>query len=77
VGKQFPDLPLYLSVGNPQPPADDAAGPVFNTWQRGEADVADLLARYDWICQMVLQRSIRAIVTPQMHVLAWGNKRGV
>lgn len=77
VGKQFPDLPLYLSVGNPHPPADVAATESFNTWQRGKVDVLGLLARYDWVCQMVLHRGIHAIVTPQMHVLVWGNRRGV
>lgn len=77
VGRQFPDLPLYLSVGNTQPPADEAATGDFNVWNRGQADLNDLLKRYDWLCQMVLQRKIAAIVLPQMHVLLWGNKRAV
>ena len=77
VGKQFPDLPLYLSVGNATPPKDEAATEEFNTWQRGEAGLLDLLNRYDWLCQMVIQRKMQAIVLPQMHVLVWGNRRGV
>lgn len=77
VGKQFPWLPLYLSVGNPHPPADSAMTEELRSVDRGEADLKGLLDHYDWLCQMVLQRGTKAIVLPQLHVLVWGNKRGV
>ncbi len=61
-----PDIPFYLSVGNPSA-------------QSGEgADVGDLTARLEWL----LARAARdgwfdVVIAPQLHVLLWGNKRGV
>ena len=61
-----PEIPFYLSVGNPSP-------------QNGtEADSGDLVARFEWL----LARAARdgwfgVTISPQLHVLLWGNKRGV
>jgi 7-carboxy-7-deazaguanine synthase len=66
---RYPSLPLYLSVGNPAP--GDEAG-------RGDVDLADLLARFRWLVDKVARdRWFEATVLPQLHVLAWGNQRGV
>lgn len=66
VHELHPEVPFYLSVGNPSP-------------QNGtEADTLDLTRRLEWL----LQRAARdgwfgAAILPQLHVLLWGNKRGV
>ena len=59
-------LPLYLSVGNHTPP------------QVGEGvDIPGLLDRLRWLTEKVLaDRWFEAIITPQTHVLAYGNERG-
>ena len=69
---RFPDLPLYLQVGNPSPlDASDASS-------TGHADTEGLLERFRWLAAKVIaDRWFIATVLPQMHVLAWGNKRGV
>ncbi|HEX9998519.1 MAG TPA: 7-carboxy-7-deazaguanine synthase QueE [Abditibacterium sp.] len=66
VSALHPDLPFYLSVGNPSP-------------QKGtEAEPQELTQRLEWL----LARAARdgwfsATISPQLHVLLWGNKRGV
>jgi len=65
---RFPALPLYLQVGNPAPLA--VAGEA--------ADMDDLMRRFRWLIdKVVADRWFSARVLPQLHVLAWGNKRGV
>ncbi|PQV63781.1 preQ(0) biosynthesis protein QueE [Abditibacterium utsteinense] len=61
-----PEIPFYLSVGNPSPQSGS------------EADAGDLVTRFEWL----LARAARdgwfsATISPQLHVLLWGNKRGV
>jgi 7-carboxy-7-deazaguanine synthase len=60
---RYPDVPLYLQVGN----------------SVGEDDTATLLARLDWLGQKTLaEPALRtAVVLPQLHVLLYGNRRGV
>jgi 7-carboxy-7-deazaguanine synthase len=65
-------LPIYLQVGNPAPltavadPADQ------------ESNLNDLLRRFRWLVEKVTSdRWFAATVLPQLHVLAWGNKRGI
>lgn len=45
----------------------------------GKDDNRTLLDKYKWVCDLVVKdkrwKNVR--VTPQMHVLLWGNKRGV
>jgi 7-carboxy-7-deazaguanine synthase len=61
-----PDVPFYLSVGNPSP-------------QRGtDANPDELTRHLEWL----LERAGRdgwfdVTISPQLHVLLWGNKRGV
>ncbi len=63
------DLPLYLQVGNPSFPEEDSPAP---------EDLPDeLMARYRWLVEkLAADRWYRPTVLPQLHVLAWGNKRG-
>jgi 7-carboxy-7-deazaguanine synthase len=60
---RYPEIPFYLQVGN------DLAND----------DRESLLSRLDWLSQAAMQdKSLsRAIVLPQLHVLMYGNKRGV
>jgi 7-carboxy-7-deazaguanine synthase len=75
---QFPEVPLYLSVGNPNPPGDEAATGDFLKWGRGdEAFVPVLLRQYAWLCDLVLKAKLDAVTLPQLHVLIHGNARGV
>jgi 7-carboxy-7-deazaguanine synthase len=72
VAAQYPALPMYLQVGNPAPlTAVDSTLPE-------QADIDDLLHRFRWLVgKVVADRWFAATVLPQLHVLAWGNKRGV
>lgn len=71
-------VPFFLQVGNPNPP-DDSASPHFGGWDRGpNADTKLLLERWDWLAQKVLKdRWTEVRVLPQLHTLAWSNRRGV
>jgi 7-carboxy-7-deazaguanine synthase len=72
VAARYPSLPVYLQVGNPAPLIDAA-----NT-DAEKADVDDLMRRLRWlVSKVVADRWFAATVLPQLHVLAWGNKRGV
>ena len=72
VAARHPTLPLYLQVGNSAPLA--AAGRPLPE----QADASELLQRFRWLVDKVTgDRWFTATVLPQLHVLAWGNKRGV
>jgi 7-carboxy-7-deazaguanine synthase len=60
---RFPDVPFYIQVGNAV----------------GQDDAPALLAKLDWLGQKVLADAAMqsAIVLPQLHVLLYGNRRGV
>ncbi|MEH6405155.1 MAG: 7-carboxy-7-deazaguanine synthase QueE [Sneathiella sp.] len=67
---RYPHLPLYLQPGNhtPPPPEDDDA----------EIDIEGIHARFDWLIEKAMKdRWFKATILPQLHVLIWGNKRGV
>jgi len=67
---RYPDLPIYLQPGNhtPPPPEDDAA----------VVDQDGIDARMRWLVDRVIaDRWHAARVLPQLHVMLWGNKRGV
>jgi 7-carboxy-7-deazaguanine synthase len=69
---RYPALPVYLQVGNPGPSTAAAGAP------SDEADIDDLLQRFRWLAgKVTADRWFAATVLPQLHVLAWGNKRGV
>ncbi len=67
---RLPDLPVYLQPGNhtPPPPDDDDA----------RIDLDGIMDRMLWLVEKVtVDRWFAATVLPQLHVLLWGNKRGV
>ncbi|WP_312804595.1 7-carboxy-7-deazaguanine synthase QueE [Agrobacterium cavarae] len=67
---RFPALPVYLQPGNhtPPPPDDDDA----------RVDVDGIMDRMLWLVEKVAsERWFEARVLPQLHVLLWGNRRGV
>jgi 7-carboxy-7-deazaguanine synthase len=67
VASRFPDLSMYLQVGNDYLPEEDA-----------EPDLRRLLDRYEWLVNKVVADGWNdATVLPQLHTLVWGNKRGV
>ena len=70
VATRYPDLSLYLQPGNHTPPSpDDDAGLV---------DQSGLDERMRWLIDRVMQDGwFEARVLPQLHVMIWGNKRGV
>jgi 7-carboxy-7-deazaguanine synthase len=72
VALRYPTVPIYLQVGNPAPLA------VAGTVMPDEANFDDLLGRLRWLIdKVVIDRWFDVTVLPQLHVLAWGNKRGV
>jgi len=71
VSARHPALPIYLQVGNPAP-LKQAARPLPD-----EAEIDDLLARFRWLVgKVTADHWFTATVLPQLHVLAWGNRRG-
>ncbi|OHV84643.1 7-carboxy-7-deazaguanine synthase QueE [Rhizobium sp. LCM 4573] len=67
---RFPHLPVYLQPGNhtPPPPDDDDA----------VVDIDGVMDRMLWLVGKVTEdRWFAARVLPQLHVLLWGNRRGV
>ncbi|MBB5575982.1 7-carboxy-7-deazaguanine synthase QueE [Rhizobium paranaense] len=70
VAARFPHLPVYLQPGNhtpPPPEADDAT-----------IDIEGIMDRMRWLVDKVTSDGwFEARVLPQLHVLLWGNKRGV
>ena len=70
VAARFPALPVYLQPGNhtPPPPEDDTA----------QVDQEGVDARMRWLVDRVIaDKWFDARVLPQLHVMLWGNKRGV
>lgn len=62
---QYPHLPVYLQPGN------DMLFP-------NEIDIDILMSRMLWLTEKVLKDQwFSATVLPQLHVLIWGNKKGV
>lgn len=67
---RHPQLAVYLQPGNhtPPPPGDDEA----------TVDIDGIMARMHWLVEKVTRdRWFEAHVLPQLHVLLWGNRRGV
>lgn len=63
---RYPDLPLYLQPGNPE---TDPSKPV---------DPQHLADRMLWLVDQTVGKGwLRPRILPQLHVLIWGNKRGV
>ena len=67
VAERYPDIPLYLQPGNHTPPH-----------LAQEVDIAGIMRRMDWLIERVVaEKWYNVTVLPQLHVLLWGNKRGV
>ncbi|MGF6174966.1 7-carboxy-7-deazaguanine synthase QueE [Ensifer sp. 4252] len=70
VARRYPALPIYLQPGNhtPPPPEDDGA----------TVDIEGVMNRMLWLVDKVTgDKWFDARVLPQLHVLLWGNRRGV
>lgn len=67
--------PLYLSVGNPNPPEKELRIQTFGIDEHRE----NLLGSLEMITEAVMRRPLLAdaIILPQLHVLIYGNKQGV
>ena len=67
---RYPHLPIYLQPGNHTPPSPDADDVIV--------DMTGVMRRVDWLVDKVTQdRWFEARVLPRLHVLLWGNTRGV
>lgn len=63
---RHPDLPLFLQPGNPEVDPEKPVNP------------QDLTTRLEWLVETTMADGWFAPrILPQMHVLIWGNKRGV
>lgn len=63
-------LPLYLQPGNHTPPPADA--------HYAPIDIEGMMRRMRWLINKVAADAWFSVrVLPQLHVLVWGNKRGV
>lgn len=72
VSRWFAGVPMYLQVGNDHPPGPEPGS------HYAEPDVSKLLQRYEWLAgKVIADRWNEVTVLPQLHVLVWGNKRGV
>lgn len=70
VAGRYPALPLYLQPGNHTPPPPDAKDAAI--------DMDGIMNRMHWLVERVIaDRWFSPHVLPQLHVLLWGNKRGV
>ncbi|WP_299846085.1 7-carboxy-7-deazaguanine synthase QueE [uncultured Roseovarius sp.] len=68
VAARYPSLPLYLQPCNHTPPDADSDA----------IDMAGIMDRYEWLIERTLaDRWFAPRILPQLHVLVWGNKRGV
>ncbi|MCB9982738.1 MAG: 7-carboxy-7-deazaguanine synthase QueE [Rhodospirillales bacterium] len=63
VQARYPALAFYLQPGNHK--------------TEGSADLPGLNARLTWLADKVTNDNMNAQVLPQLHVMLWGNKRGV
>ncbi|MDL2398123.1 7-carboxy-7-deazaguanine synthase QueE [Rhizobium mayense] len=67
---RYPHLPVYLQPGNHTPPLPDQDDATI--------DIDGIMDRMRWLVDKVTDDGwFEARVLPQLHVLLWGNKRGV
>ncbi len=63
---RFPNVAFFLQVGNPAP------------GQNCAVDTLALTARLEWLLELAVRDGWHQVaILPQLHVLLWGNKRGV
>jgi len=68
--ERFPSLPVYLQPGNHTPPPPDEEDALI--------DMDGIMARMLWLVEKTTGDGwFDARVLPQLHVLLWGNRRGV
>ncbi len=71
VASRYGDLELYLQPGNHTPPPPDESAD-------DAIDVDGIMNRMEWLIDKTLgDRWFTPHILPQLHVLLWGNKRGV
>ncbi|PPA71868.1 7-carboxy-7-deazaguanine synthase QueE [Jeotgalibacillus proteolyticus] len=65
---RYPNVAFYVQTGNDQVQEEN-----------NERLVSDLIGRYEWLIEKVMERDTlnRVRVLPQLHTYVWGNKRGV
>ncbi|MGB5842453.1 MAG: 7-carboxy-7-deazaguanine synthase QueE [Brucella anthropi] len=70
VASQYSGLPVYLQPGNHTPPPPEAHDAAI--------DIDGIMRRMEWLVEKVIADGwYEAHVLPQLHVLIWGNRRGV
>ncbi|MFD1746942.1 7-carboxy-7-deazaguanine synthase QueE [Rhizobium helianthi] len=70
VAQLLPKLPVFLQPGNHTPPPPEESDAAI--------DMSGILDRMHWLVERVMQdRWFEAKILPQLHVLLWGNLRGV
>ena len=73
VSERYPQLDLCLQPGNHTPPlaASETAEPAA-------PDLGGINERLDWLIERVMQdKWFKPRILPQLHVMLWGNRRGV
>jgi len=69
--QRYPTLSLYLQPGNHTPPSGQNS-------EQHIVDMEGINARLRWLAEKVTaDQWYEATVLPQLHVLIWGNRRGV
>lgn len=67
---RFPHLPVHLQPGNHTPPGAEERDAAI--------DIEGIMQRMRWLVEKAMSDCwYEARVLPQLHVLIWGNKRGV
>jgi 7-carboxy-7-deazaguanine synthase len=67
----FPDVPFVLQAGNPEPAQPE------NGW-RGAPQAQQSRRQIEWLLKRATRDGwLDALILPQLHVLLWGNERGV
>ncbi|GGA35428.1 7-carboxy-7-deazaguanine synthase QueE [Pelagibacterium lentulum] len=70
VGGRYPHLPLYLQPGNHTPPPPEASD--------APIDIDGVMNRMRWLIERAVHDQwFTPHILPQLHVLIWGNQRGV
>jgi len=68
IASKYPHLAVYLQPGNHTPPTDEKTA----------LDMGGIMARMRWLVEKTIADGwFAATVLPQLHVLLWGNIRGV
>ncbi|MBV9865201.1 MAG: 7-carboxy-7-deazaguanine synthase QueE [Abitibacteriaceae bacterium] len=78
VGAALPHLPIYLQIGNPTPlqSVQGTADETFFSSQ--QPNLCAMEQHLSWLLDRVTADGWNEVtVLPQLHVLLWGNKRGV